>query len=87
MQKHQNQSMEIPIFPSMLPWLFPYGLGGIGQTEHKYKLSSMSIATSVDVLWQAVSERSTFPTYAFNHDNEGSTTAGYLTAEKSHFMI
>ena len=29
------------LFPSMLPWLFPYGLGGIGQTEHKHKLSSM----------------------------------------------
>jgi hypothetical protein len=29
------------LFPSMLPWLFPYGLGGIGQTEHKYNLSSM----------------------------------------------
>src|SRR6202044_2113789 len=28
------------LFPSMLPWLFPYGLGGIGQTEHKHKLSS-----------------------------------------------
>jgi hypothetical protein len=30
------------LFPSMLPWLFPYGLGGIGQTEHKYKLSNMT---------------------------------------------
>src|SRR6202451_90804 len=29
------------LFPSMLPWLFLYGLGGIGQTEHKHKLSSM----------------------------------------------
>ena len=28
------------LFPSMLPWLFPYGLGGIGQTEHKHKLSN-----------------------------------------------
>ena len=29
------------LFPSMLPWLFPYGLGGIGHTEHEHKLSSM----------------------------------------------
>ena len=29
------------LFPSMLPWLFPYGLGGIDQTKHKYNLSSM----------------------------------------------
>ena len=30
------------LFSSMLPcWPFPYGLGGISQIEHKYKLSSM----------------------------------------------
>jgi len=29
------------LFPSMLPWLFPYGLGGIGQTEHSITWSSM----------------------------------------------
>src|ERR1700676_4204775 len=30
------------LFPSMLSCLFPYSLGGIGQTEHKYNLSSMT---------------------------------------------
>ncbi|KIM76656.1 hypothetical protein PILCRDRAFT_12543 [Piloderma croceum F 1598] len=25
------------LFPSMLPWLFPYGLGGIGQIEHNFR--------------------------------------------------
>src|SRR6202790_1635234 len=32
---------NLQLFPSMFPWLFPYGLGGIGQCEHKHKLCSM----------------------------------------------
>ncbi len=30
------------LFPSMMPWLFPYGKGGIGNHNHKGKLSSLS---------------------------------------------
>jgi hypothetical protein len=29
------------LFPSIPPWLFPYGSRGIGQTEHKHNLTSM----------------------------------------------
>jgi len=30
------------LFPSMMPWLFPYGRGGIGNNNHKGKLSSIA---------------------------------------------
>jgi hypothetical protein len=29
------------LFPQMLPWLFPYGMGGIEQPQHHNKLSTM----------------------------------------------
>jgi hypothetical protein len=77
------------LFPSMLPWLFPYGLGGIGQTEHKHKLSSMMHKRHLLMYYDKRFQKDPhFPLIAFNHEQmKESTTAGYLTAEKSHFMI
>jgi len=30
------------LYPQMMPWLFPYGLGGIGQPDHYKKLSAIA---------------------------------------------
>jgi len=75
------------LFPSMLPWLFPYGLGGIGQTEHKYKLSSMMHKRHLLMYYDKRFQKDPhFPLIAFNHEQmKESTTAGYLTAEKKTF--
>jgi hypothetical protein len=70
------------LFPSMLPWLFPYGLGGIGQTGHKYKLSSMMHERHLLMYYDKWFQKDPhFPLIAFNHE----TTAGYLTAERKSF--
>jgi hypothetical protein len=75
------------LFPSMLPWLFPYGLGGIGQTEHKHKLSSMMHKRHLLMYYDKRFQKDPhFPLIAFNHEQmKESTTAGYLTAEKKSF--
>jgi hypothetical protein len=75
------------LFPSMLPWLFPYGLGGISQTEHKYKLSSMMHKRHLLMYYDKRFQKDPhFPLIAFNHEQmKESTTAGYLTAERKSF--
>ena len=75
------------LFPAMLPWLFPYGLGGIGQTEHKYKLSSMMHKRHLLMYYDKRFQKDPhFPLIAFNHEQmKESTTAGYLTAERKSF--
>src|SRR5882762_7938415 len=75
------------LFPSMLPWLFPYGLGGIGQTEHKYKLSSMMHKRHLLMYYDKRFQKDPhFLLIAFNHEQmKESTTAGYLTAERKTF--
>jgi hypothetical protein len=71
----------------MLPWLFPYGLGGIGPTEHKYKLSSMMHKRHLPMYYdKRFLEDPHFPLIAFNHEHmKESTTARYLTAERKTF--
>jgi hypothetical protein len=75
------------LFPSMLPWLFPYGLGGIGNTQHQGNLSS--IAHKRHLLMYHDKRFQTdpnFPLIAFNHEQiKDSTTGGFLTAEKTFF--
>jgi hypothetical protein len=75
------------LFPSMLPWLFPYGLGGIGQTEHKHKLSSMMHKRHLLMYYDKRFQKDPhFPLIAFNHEQmKECTTAVYLTAEIKSF--
>src|SRR6202050_4399066 len=75
------------LFPSMLPWLFPCGLGDIGQTEHKYTLSSMMHKRQLLMYYDKQFQKDPhFPLIAFNHEQmKESTTAGYLTAERKSF--
>jgi len=75
------------LFPAMLPWLFPYGLGGIGNTRHQGKLSSMAHKRHLLMYHDKRFQTDPyFPLIAFNHEQiMDSTTGGYLTAEKASF--
>ena len=75
------------LFPSMLPWLFPYGLRGIGQTKHKYSLTNMMHKRHLLMYYDKRFQKDPhFPLVAFNHEQmKESTTAGYLTAERKVF--
>jgi hypothetical protein len=85
--EHEPQSLyhNPLLYPKMLPWLFPYGLGGIGGTEHKGKLSTMAhkghLLMYHDKHFQTDPH---FPLIAFNHEQiKDSTTGGYLLTKKT----
>ena len=76
------------LYPMMFPWLFPYGLGGIGRDEdddvgmsdmmHKRRLLMYH-----DKHFQMDAH---FPLIAFNHEQiKKSTTGGYLLTERRNF--
>lgn len=73
------------LYPQMFPWLFPYGLGGIGASsssishkEHKrHLLMYHDKRFQVDV---------NFPFVAFSHEQvKASTTQSFLLADQSRF--
>jgi len=76
------------LYPMMFPWLFPYGLGGVGvvinndvnmsDLMHKRKLLMYH-----DKRFQMDAH---FPLVVFNHEQiKKSTTGGYLMTEKRNF--
>jgi hypothetical protein len=72
------------LYPQMFPWLFPYGLGGIGSVEgmsdhahKKWLLMYHDKRFQLDPY---------FPLVAFSHEQiKSSTTGGYLLADKKKF--
>ena len=75
------------LFPSMMPWLFPYGLGGICNSKHT---GSLSVKAHKKHLLMYHDKRfqmdENFPLIAWNHEQiTAATTAGYLLANKAHF--
>jgi hypothetical protein len=85
----QPQSMynNPQLFPQIMPWLFPYGLGGIGNDLQKGNLSDIAHKKHLLMYYDKRFQMDPhFPLIAFNHEQiKESTTAGYLLAEKSQF--
>jgi hypothetical protein len=75
------------LFPAMMPWLFPYGLGGIGQTRHEGMLSSMAHKKHLLMYHDKRFQTDpSFPLIALNHEQiKECTTGGYLTSRKNNF--
>ena len=76
------------LYPQMLPWLFPYGLGGIG--THYLRDSRVSDLTYKKHLLLYHDKRFQkdphFPLIAFNHEQiKDTVTAGYLLSDKQNF--
>ena len=77
------------LYPQLFPWLFPYGLGGIGQYRHKHKLSEKEhkkwLLQYYDKRFQTDLY---FPIIAFNHEQiKASVTGSFIMAKRSNFMI
>src|SRR6266567_8887681 len=75
------------LFPQMMPWLFPYGLGGIGNKLQKSHISDIAHKRHLLMYYDKRFQLDPhFPLIAFNHEQiKESTTAGYLLAEKPKF--
>jgi len=71
------------LYCQMFPWLFPYGLGGIGTTKLSEKEHKRHLLMYHDKCFQTDNH---FPLIAFNHEQiKHSTTGGFLLAETCHF--
>ena len=71
------------LYPQIFPWLFPYGLGGIGATKLSEKLHKRRLLMYHDKRFQ---RDVCFPFVAFSHQQvKASTTGGFLLAETQKF--
>jgi Helitron helicase-like domain at N-terminus len=71
------------LYPQIFPWLFPYGLGGIGATKLSEKLHKRRLLMYHDKCFQ---RDVCFPFVAFSHQQvKASTTGGFLLAETQKF--
>jgi Helitron helicase-like domain at N-terminus/PIF1-like helicase len=71
------------LYPQIFPWLFPYGLGGIGATKLSEKSHKHRLLMYHDKRFQ---RDVCFPFVAFSHQQiKASTTGGFLLAETQKF--
>src|SRR6266536_3045228 len=71
----------------MMPWLFPYGLGGIGNDLQSGRLSDIAHKRHLLMYHDKRFQKDPFfPLIAFNHEQiKQGTTGGYLLTEKAKF--
>jgi len=71
------------LYPQAFPWLFPYGLGGIGSTTLSEKAHMRHLLMYHDKRFQY---DVAFPFVAFSHQQvKAASSAGFLLAESSKF--
>ena len=71
------------LYPQMFPWLFPYGLGGIGSTSLSHKEHKRHLLMYHDKRFQLDVN---FPFVAFSHEQMmANTTQSFLLVEQKRF--
>ena len=71
------------LYPQMFPWLFPYGLGGIGSTSISHKEHKRHLLMYHDKRFQTDIN---FPFVAFSHEQMmANTTQSFLLVEQKRF--
>jgi hypothetical protein len=75
------------LFPRMMPWLFPYGLGGFGNIYQEGRISTMAHKRHLLMYYDKRFQKDPhFPLIAFNHEQiKQCSSAGYLLSEKAKF--
>jgi hypothetical protein len=71
------------LYPQIFPWLFPYGLGGIGATPLSNKAHKQHLLMYHNKCFQ---RDICFPFVAFSHEQiSACTTGGFLLVDKNNF--
>ncbi|KAK7038924.1 hypothetical protein VNI00_010315 [Paramarasmius palmivorus] len=71
------------LYPRMFPWLFPYGLGGLGTTNLSESAHKKYLLMYYDK-WFQLDEN--FPFVSFSHEQvKSATQSGWLLADRSSF--
>jgi len=83
----ENTYNNPQLFPQMMPWLFPYGFGGIGNKLQQGRISDIAHKRYLLMYHDKRFQKDPyFPLIAFNHEQmKESWTGGYLLANKSKF--
>lgn len=78
---------NVRAYPGMFPWLFPYGMGGIGHAAHKFKLGDMSRKRNLLLYHNKRFQTDLyFPMVAFNHEQlKGASTGSNILVKRSKF--
>ena len=85
--KPESMFRNPQLFPSMMPWLFPYGLGGICNSKIIGPMSSINHKKNLLMYHDKRFQTDPgFPLIAFNQEQiQDSSTASFVTAEKPYF--
>ncbi|KAA1479141.1 hypothetical protein DENSPDRAFT_788862, partial [Dentipellis sp. KUC8613] len=77
------------LYPQAFPWLFPYGLGGIGNVNGFKKISDPARKRALLMYYdKRFQMEPLFPLVAFNHQQiQHSTTGGFLLTQKNRFPL
>ena len=79
----QSMWNNTQLYPQMFPWLFPYGLGGIGASSISDKEQKRHLLMYHDKCFQTDIN---FPFVAFSHKQmKSSTTQSFLLVDQSQF--
>ncbi|KAJ7122508.1 hypothetical protein C8R43DRAFT_1090758 [Mycena crocata] len=78
---------NVTAYPGMFPWLFPYGKGGIGHSEHRHKVGDMTRKRNLLMYHDKRFQTDTyFPMVAFNHEQlKGSAQGSKIVVKRSKF--
>jgi hypothetical protein len=88
---HAKQPQSIwrnpELYPQMFPWLFPYGLGGIGHERQKHRMSDAEHKRHLLMYHDKRFQKDPhFPLIAFNHEQiKDSTTSGFILTKQKSF--
>ncbi|KAJ7258650.1 hypothetical protein C8J57DRAFT_1234243 [Mycena rebaudengoi] len=83
----QSMFNNIQLYPQMFPWLFPYGLGGIGHPDHKNRISEAAHKRFLLMYHDKGFQTDLyFPMVAFNQQQiKAGKSGSHLLAKKKHF--
>ncbi|KAJ7267070.1 hypothetical protein C8J57DRAFT_1068144 [Mycena rebaudengoi] len=83
----QSMFKNVQLYPQMFPWLFPYGLGGIGHHEHRHRISEAAHKRFLLMYHDKRFQTDLyFPMVAFNElQIKAGKTGSHLLAKKKHF--
>jgi len=86
-KKPQSIWRNPKLYPQMFPWLFPYGLGGIGHEIQRHKFSDAEHKQHLLLYHDKHFQKDPyFPLIAFNHEQiKDSTTSGFILAKQKSF--
>ena len=83
-QMNQSIWKNPKLYPQIFPWLFPYGLGGIGHERQRHKLSDAEHKRHLLLYHDKCFQKGPcFPLIAFNDEQiKDSTTSGFIFAKQ-----